>query len=172
MNVLCMIILFILTILFTKYNEICDNLYKPCSKLFLKRALYNNVIILSIVSKKYIIQINNYWLSSVIPTKLTNIVFIASDYFTYKYCKKFTKYVFMGKITVNQTQNVKFMNKDFIKITLSRLEIIYWILLFGYSVLVNDIDIYLFKNPIPFVLQYEEDIVASVDIPTKINVGF
>lgn len=166
------IIIFIAFFIYYNCNIECDNLYKPCSKLFLRQALYKNTVILSIVSKKYKIQIKNYWISSAVPNKLTNIVFIASDYSTYEFCKTFTKYVLMGRTNINQTENVKFMNLDFVKITLSRLEMIYKILTFGYTVLVNDIDIYLFQNPIPHILQYNEDIVSSVDIPTKINVGF
>lgn len=169
----CSFVIAILLIIFIlERTNTCDCIYKSCAKSFLREASLHNIVIASIVSKKYILQIKNYWISSAIPNNFTNIVFIASDYKTFCFCKSLTKYVLMGRLVMNQTEEIKFMNKDFEKITLSRLEIIYTILSFGMSLLVNDIDIFLYKNPLPYIMNYSEDIISSVDSPAAINVGF
>lgn len=153
-------------------NTECDNLYKPCAKTILRKASTNNIVVLSSVSKKYKNLINNFWITSAIPNNLTKIVFVASDKVIYDYCKTFTKYILMGKCIVNQTAEIKFYTNEFLRLVFSRIEMIHRILSFGFSVLVTDLDIYLFKNPIPYILQYKEDIITSVDRPNIINVGF
>lgn len=153
-------------------NEQCNNFYDPCAEAIIREAAINNVITLSIVSIKYKVQIKNFWVTSAIPNKLTKIVFIANDDETFNFCKSFSKYVFKGKIKLNQTDDPRFLNSDFVKITMSRLEIIHRLLSFGLNVFITDLDIYFYKDPIPVLLGYKEDIVTSVDRPGVINVGF
>lgn len=150
----------------------CTNLFNPCAKHLLDRIAKNNIITVSSVSMKFIVQIKNFWITSAIPNKFTNILFIANDYTTFNYCKTFTEYVLMGKLIINQTDDIVFMNKDYTKIMISRWEIIIEILLYGYCILINDLDIYFYKNPISFLLPYKEDIVIAVDEGQSINAGF
>lgn len=150
----------------------CNNIFKECGKLMLKEVAVKNIVIISLVSIKYITQIKNFWISSALPNNYTNILFISSDYQTYRYCKTLTKYVLMGNIIVNQTKDLVAMNEDYSKIIVSKLYLIKAILHYDYSVLVNDLDIYFNKNPIPYLLQYKEDIVASVDGVGAVNTGF
>lgn len=171
------LIILLLLIAFMKANHkkievLCDNLYKPCAKALLREASSNNIIVLSVVSNKFIIQIKNYWITSAIPNKFTNILFLATDTIAYSYCRSFTKYVMMGNVVINQTEELIFMNKDYLKIVFSRIQMINTILLYGFSVIITDLDIYLFKNPISYVTKYNDDIVISVDNPSNVNVGF
>lgn len=78
----------------------------------------------------------------------------------------------MGNVVINQTEELIFMNKDYLKIVFSRIQMINTILLYGFSVIITDLDIYLFKNPISYVTKYNDDIVISVDNPSNVNVGF
>lgn len=150
----------------------CMYFYSSCSKRVIKESSINRIAIITVVSRKFINQINNFWISSALPTNFTSIIFITSDFITYNYCKSLTKYVLMGSVSLNQTKDAVFMNQDHVKITVSRLKIIYTILSFKLSLLVIDIDIYLYKNPILFISKFHEDIISTVDRPHNINVGF
>lgn len=153
-------------------SSVCVYLFSACSKYHIINASKNNTVVISAVSSKYIDQIQNFWLSSAIPNNFTSIIFIASDFISYKFCKSITKNSFVGETIVNQKEDAKFMSKDHVKITVSRLKMIHFILSLKISVFVIDLDIYLFKNPLPYIIKYNEDIVASIDRPKSINVGF
>lgn len=167
-----LLLILIIKLVYIEKEILCDSLFKSCAKSFLKNALSNNIVVITAVSNKYMIQIKNYWITSAIPNNFTNIVFIASDIIIYNYCKSFTKYVLMGNFIINQTEDIVFLNKEFKRITFSRLDMIFRILSFGYSVLLTDLDIYLYRNPIPYVLKYNEDIVSSIDAKDAVNAGF
>lgn len=156
-----LLIILIIKLVYIEKEILCDNLFKSCANTFLKDALSNNIVVITAASNKYMIQIKNYWITSAIPNNFTNIVFIASDIIIYNYYKSFTKYVLMGNNIINQTEDIVFLNKDFKRITFTRS-----------SVLLTDLDIYLYRNPIPYVLQYNEDIVSSIDEKNAVNAGF
>lgn len=157
---------------FSSVNSKCLYIYSPCSKELFKKAITDNTVIITAVSRKFITQIYNFWISSALPNNFTSIFFISSDYFTYNYCKSFTKNVLLGENIINQKDDIVFMNHDYVKITVSRLKMIYYLLKMKFMVLVIDLDIYLFKNPLPYLIRYKEDIVTTLDSNKNINVGF
>lgn len=156
----------------TRDDNECKYLFHSCAKRVLKDVSIHNIVVLSSVSIKYKTQIENFWISSAVPNNFTKILFIAADYEIFDYCKTFTRYVLLGKLIINQTNDAVFMNKDYTSIILSRWEIIILLLSYNLSVLINDVDIFFNKNPIPFLLNYREDIVISVDHINDINAGF
>lgn len=93
---------------------------------------------------------------------------IAYDLKSFSFTKKLTTNVLKNNMLINQTEEVKFLNKDYVKVIMSRMMLINFILSRKYSVFVFDTDIVLFKNPLPYLLHYSQyDIIAQKELPHR-----
>lgn len=148
------------------YQQHCIFLYNSCSIKVLREASTDNTVIFLILSRKFIFQFSNFWVVTVIPNKLTNIVIITFDEESYLFSKQKSKYVLKYNLQINQTEDIVFLNKDYLKVTTSKIVICKYILDLNFSVFVIDPDIVLFKNPFPYILSIKRyDIIAQGETP-------
>lgn len=156
-------------------KEDCIYFYNSCSIEVLKEASIDHTVFFLTLSQKFILQFYNFWIVTVIPNKLTNIVIITFDQQSFLFSKQKSKYVLKYNFELNQTEEIAFMNKDYLHVTRSKIFICKYILDLNLSVFVIDPDIVLFKNPFPYILSLKEyDVVAQGETPffRDINNGF
>lgn len=165
-----------LNIIINKSNEsTCDYFYSSCAINILKESAVDNTVIFLTLSNKFISQFYNFWIVSVLSNKLTNLVIITFDEKSYTFSKEKSKNVLKYNIKMNQTDDIVFLNEDYIQVTRSKIYICKYILDLNLSVFVIDPDIALFKNPFHFILSAKNyDIVAQYETPFEraINNGF
>lgn len=150
---------------------ICEYFFSDCSLSVFAKASVQNVVIMTTLSKKFIPQFYNFWLVSATKIGFTNIVIVAYDIESYLFSKKLSKYVLKNKQLINQSDEVVFINKDYVKVIMSRMLLTKYILDKNFSVFVIDTDIILFKNPLPLVLSHNDyDVVSHKEDPNTNDV--
>lgn len=157
------------------YKQDCIFFYNSCSIQVLREASIDNTVIFLILSRKFIYQFYNFWIVTVIPNKLTNIVIITFDEESYLFSKRNSKYVLKYNLQINQTEDIVFFNKDYLQVTRSKIFICKYILDLNISLFLIDPDITLFKSPFPYIFSLKEyDIIAQDEAPhlRQISNGF
>lgn len=174
MKLKIIITIFILLIIIN-YKYECIYFDQLCAEHILRKASFNNTVLFAALSRKYFYQFYNFWIVTVIPNNIPNIVIITFDEETYLFAQKKSNYVLKYNIKINQTRDIVFMDKNYITVTLSKINICKYLLELKYSVFIIDPDIVLFKNPFPFITSLERyDIIyqAETSISRVICTGF
>lgn len=171
------IVIYILIVYHLKsfYTINCVYFKSFCVIQVLKEISISNIVICITLSRKFEFQFYNFWDSTIVKYKITNVLIIAFDEQSYIFSKKKSKYVLKYNIQINQTKDIVFMNKDYLQVTRSKIFISRYILELNYSIFIIDPDIYLFKNPFPYIFSLQKyDIICQGETPflKDINNGF
>ena len=139
-----------------------------------KRSDDKQRIYLGLVDASYTDMACNMYVTSFKRFNVTNFLYICSDQQAVDDLQ--TKHIFCyhyEQNIINSDVPGEAGYQDFIIKTATKMKIIYLALLYGFNVLVIDIDIVFLKNPINYLPTDEVDVAFQQDIPGYgLNVGF
>lgn len=134
-----------------------------------KHADSNKTIMLSIADFGYLEFAMNFYYSSLLKFHIKNYIIVSVDNETYEYLKKknINTFMYYNLTTSSSPSKSDYGSKDFKRKTHMKTRIILDALLLGYNVLIVDVDIVFFKNPLPYLdcescdLQIQDNLFAT-----------
>lgn len=133
------------------------------SKNMLFSNINSNILFLVLFTSNIFIQLMNFYISSIKKLNITNIIFISLDLKGYYITKKLLPNVFMSNNHKNISEHIDYNTPLYWRIVYSKTDYVKYFLIKKMNVILCDTDIILFKNPIIYLLKYEEDLVTSCD---------
>ncbi|KAL2484505.1 Nucleotide-diphospho-sugar transferase family protein [Abeliophyllum distichum] len=147
------------------------------------RANQNKTIVLAVAGNSYKDMLMS-WVCRLRHLQLENFLVCALDHEVYGFAVLQGLPVFKY---ANHTTNISFDNchfgtECFQKVTKVKSRVVLQILKLGYNVLLSDVDVYWFKNPLPFLSSFgpavlvaqsdEYNITGPINLPRRLNSGF
>lgn len=131
---------------------------------FIENIKKNNCIIMSTLTNNIVDTVKNFYFSSLLPFNITNYVFVATDRESYLNLKSQKYNVVLYLIEYkNNSNDYDYKSYNYYKSTNSRLNVICFLLSMNINIFIFDSDVKFFKNPIPLLRMYAEDIVVGCD---------
>ncbi|XP_042496061.1 uncharacterized protein LOC122075182 [Macadamia integrifolia] len=167
-------------------------LFKLSTPLFLPFSLESLLSIIADKDKTVVLAVagNSYrdmlmsWVCRLRQLLITNFVVCALDQETYQFSILQGLPVFNDPLApINISFNdCHFGTKCFQRVSKAKSRLVLQILKLGYSVLLSDVDVYWFKNPLPFVRSFGPAVLVAqsdefnetgpINLPRRLNSGF
>ena len=137
-----------------------------------ERASPDKDVIIAYVDSAFIDMALNFHATSLTRHKITNYLFISSDY---KCCDVLREYglpCYVHKLDKSSDQASKYGSRDFIRKMNYRTDVILEALENRYTVLHTDTDMVFMKNPFDYLRTVPSDIAVMMEKPGLYNAGF
>ncbi|GLJ16562.1 hypothetical protein SUGI_0283470 [Cryptomeria japonica] len=139
-------------------------------------------VILAVVGNNYRDMLMS-WVCRLKRLKISNFLIFAIDHQIYQFCVLQGLPVVMDAHAMNISFNdCHFGSKCFQRVTKVKSRIVLQILRLGYHVIFSDVDVYWFKNPIPYLKSFGPGVLAAqsdeynetepLNLPRRLNSGF
>ncbi|OWM89676.1 hypothetical protein CDL15_Pgr024424 [Punica granatum] len=143
----------------------------------------NKTIVLTVAGYSYKDMMMS-WVCRMRHLKITNFIICALDRETYDFAILQGLPVFRDSSAPRDISfdNCHFGSKCFQRVTKAKSRIVLKILKLGYNVLLSDVDVYWFKNPVPLLSSFGPSVLAAqsdeynktgpINMPRRLNSGF
>lgn len=87
---------------------------------------------------------------------------------------EYTNNIFLYEIFLNKSEGIDFGTPNYGKVVIRKTKIDYFLLMLKKNIMLFDLDIFFFKNPINNIIKYREDLVITSDVSNKffsVNTG-
>ncbi|KAI3733432.1 hypothetical protein L6452_12875 [Arctium lappa] len=151
--------------------------------LLSKRADQNKTIVLAVAGYSYKDMLMS-WVCRLHLLRITNFVVCALDDEIYDFCVLQGLPVFRDKLAPSNISHddCHFGTNCFQRVTKVKSRVVLQILKLGYNLLMSDVDVYWFKNPLPLLTTFgpavfaaqsdEYKITGPINLPRRLNSGF
>lgn len=149
-----------------KLNKCNDEilLSSKCGIRYIENLVESSNILVSTLTNNILDTVKNFYYSSLLPFNITNYLFVATDRESYLNLKKEKFNVVLYLIEYkNNSNDYDYKSYNYYKSTNSRLNVVIFLLSLKINIFIFDSDVKFFKNPIPLLRTYEEDIVIGCD---------
>ncbi|CAA3026305.1 Hypothetical predicted protein [Olea europaea subsp. europaea] len=165
--------------------ELLTSISLPLSleTLLSNRANQNKTIVLAIAGYSYKDMLMS-WVCRLRHLQLENFLVGALDHEIYGFAvlQGLPVFKYANPLTNISFDNCHFGTECFQKVTKVKSRVVLQILKLGYNVLLSDVDVYWFKNPLPFLSSLgpavllaqsdEHNITGPINLPRRLNSGF
>ncbi|KAL2510267.1 Nucleotide-diphospho-sugar transferase family protein [Forsythia ovata] len=147
------------------------------------RANQNKTIVLAVAGNSYKDMLMS-WVCRLRHLQLENFLVCALDHEIYGFAvlQGLPVFKYANPPTNISFDNCHFGTECFQKVTKVKSRVVLQILKLGYNVLLSDVDVYWFKNPLPFLSSFgpavlvaqsdEYNITGPINLPRRLNSGF
>lgn len=150
--------------------------------LLQKVANHENTVILAVVGNNYRDMLMS-WVCRLRRLKINNFLVCAIDHQVYEFAVLQGLPVFTDGPAMNISFNdCHFGTKCFQRVTKVKSRVVLQILQLGYHVLLSDVDVYWFKDPLPYLKSFGPGVLAAqsdeynetepLNLPRRLNSGF
>lgn len=155
------IFIFILVIISfkDKYNSSCYIFNIFC----IKKRVKSNIIKYSVITKNVIGDALNFHNNFIIKYYIKHHYYIALDNESFFIMKNYTSNLFINKLNISSYNNIDFGTENYGRVVISKTKINKFLLSLHKNILLLDIDIFFFKNPLNYILRYKEDLIITQD---------
>lgn len=166
--------LFIIIIIYDKSISLNRkfNKCKTFNSYCVKRIITSKIVKYSIISRTVIYDTINFHINFISKYNIQDHYYIALDRESYHTIKEYTSNILIYFININNSNNIDFGSSNYRKIVISKTKIGNSLLHLKREILLIDIDIYFFYNPIKYVLNHTEDLIITLDGYNEVNTGF
>lgn len=142
------------------------------SNYCVKNRIKSYLVKYSIITTTVIHDTLNFHLNFILKYNIHNHYYIALDKQSFHIMKNHTSNIFLNLIKINLSKNVDFGSKNYGEIVMCKTKIGNSLLSMNREVLLFDIDIYFFNNPLQFMINRKEDLIITLDGYKEVNTGF
>lgn len=163
------ILLFFIISYLSIYNK-CYWLNRYCFNQRVKSNLFKY----SILSQALLQESLNFYSNFVLKYNIQNYYFIALDKISLNFMLEYTNNIFLYEIFLNKSEGIDFGTPNYGKVVIRKTKIDYFLLMLKKNIMLFDLDIFFFKNPINNIIKYREDLVITSDVSNKffsVNTG-
>lgn len=129
-------------------------------------------MIYSVISYSVIYDALNFYINFVKKYKIHNHFFVAVDKISFYILKNYTLNIFLYNLNMSESNNFDYGSKAYGKIVLTKTKLDKLLLFINRDIILIDIDIYFFTNPLTNITRYTQDLVISLDGYKNANTGF
>lgn len=163
-------IIIIVAIILSYQNKQIISCYN-FSKFCIIHRVKLNIIKYSIITKNIIYDTINFHVNFISKYNIKHHYYIALDIDSFLIMKKYTSHLFINLINISSYHNVDYGSENYGKIVITKTKINKILLTIYKNILLVDIDIIFFRNPLNIILNYTEDLIITQDCNRNVNTG-
>lgn len=137
----------------------------------MKNRVKTDLIKYSIITKNVIYDAINFHINFILKYNIKNHYYIALDNDSFLIMMNYTSNLFLNIVIINSYRGLDFGSENYGKIVISKTKINYILLTINKNILLLDIDIFFFRNPLNYILNFTQDLTITQDGNRIVNTG-
>lgn len=163
-------IFFIILVIISYQNTYYINCF-TFNIVCIKNRVKSKIIKYSIITKNVIYDTINFHINFILKYNIKSHYYISLDIESFLIMKRYTRNLFINLINISSYYNIDYGSENYGKIVISKTKINKILLTIYKNVLLIDIDIIFFKNPLDYLLNFTEDLTITQDCNSNVNTG-